>query len=127
MQPLPLRLLSDLKESGCTDGPTITAFYSTDLQTWRNGTAFHIANSTEVGFGGMCNNAVTRLDTPKGEPPAYVMAIESNMGKEYLQATFACATCHQPLFVPPPGSDRNPRYVAQVPKQLRPEHGMDAV
>ena len=37
----------------------------------------------------MCNNAVTRLDTPKGEPPAYVMAIESNMGKEYLQATFA--------------------------------------
>ena len=37
----------------------------------------------------MCNNAVTRLDTPKGTPPAYVMAIESNMGKEYLQATFA--------------------------------------
>jgi hypothetical protein len=70
-------------------GPKITAFYSTDLITWKNGTAFEIKNRTEVGFGGMCNNAVTRLDTPPGTPPAYVMAIESNMGKEYLQATFA--------------------------------------
>jgi hypothetical protein len=70
-------------------GQTINAFYSTDLQVWKNGTAFHIKNSTVTGFGGMCNNAVTRLDTPKGEPLGYVMAIESNMGKEYLQATFA--------------------------------------
>jgi len=49
------------------------------LQTWKNGTAFEIKNATQVGFSGMCNNAVTRLDTPKGHtPPAYVMAIESN-------------------------------------------------
>ena len=54
---------------------------------------FEIKNSTEVGFNGMCNNAVTRLDTPPGTPPAYVMAIESNggplVGKAYLMATFA--------------------------------------
>ena len=72
---------------------TISSFYSTDLQTWVNGTAFEIKNSTAVGFGGMCNNAVTRLDTPPGIPPAYVMAIESNggplVGKAYLMATFA--------------------------------------
>ena len=34
-----------------------------------------------------------RLDTPKSEPPAYVMAIESSggplVGKAYLMATFA--------------------------------------
>ena len=24
-----------------------------------------------MGFSGIANNAVTRLDTPKGEPPAY--------------------------------------------------------
>lgn len=61
-------------------GPKISSFYSTDLQTWINGTAFEIKNATQVGFSGMCNNAVTRLDTlPQvGTPPAYVMAIESN-------------------------------------------------
>lgn len=74
-------------------GPTITAFYSTDLLTWKNGTAFEIKNSTQAGFGGMCNNAVTRLDTPKGDPPGYVMAIESNMGKEYLQGPSISPPC----------------------------------
>ena len=74
-------------------GPKINSWYSTDQRTWINGTAFEIKNSTEVGFEGMCNNAVTRLDTPKGEPPAYVMAIASSggplVGKAYLMATFA--------------------------------------
>jgi hypothetical protein len=74
-------------------GSRIDSYYSTDLQTWINGTAFEIKNATEVGFSGIANNAVTRLDTPKGEPPAYVMSIESNggplVGKAFLMATFA--------------------------------------
>jgi len=71
----------------------IDSYYSTNLQEWINGTAFEIKNATEVGFSGIANNAVTRLDTPKGEPPAYVMSIESNggplVGKAFLMATFA--------------------------------------
>ena len=74
-------------------GPKTNSWYSMDQRTRINGTAFEIKNSTEVGFEGMCNNAVTRLDTPKGEPPAYVMAIASSggplVGKAYLMATFA--------------------------------------
>ena len=49
----------------------IDSYYSTNLREWINGTAFEIKNATEVGFSGIANNAVTRLDTPKGEPPAY--------------------------------------------------------
>ena len=71
----------------------IDSYYSTNLRTWINGTAFEIKNATEVGFSGIANNAVTRLDTPKGEPPAYVMSIESNggplVGRAFLMATFA--------------------------------------
>eukprot|EP01052_Picozoa_sp_SAG31_P042123 SAG31_NODE_6589_length_1961_cov_1.373255_2_plen_329_part_00 len=74
-------------------GPKISSFYSTDLLTWINGTAFEIKNATEVGFSGMCNNAVTRLDTPKGTPPAYVMAIESNGHEKGLDLSKTqCAT-----------------------------------
>eukprot|EP01045_Picozoa_sp_COSAG04_P019501 COSAG04_NODE_1899_length_5275_cov_29.229907_5_plen_162_part_00 len=47
-------------------GTKLTSFRSTDLLSWINSTAFEIKNSTEVGFSGMCNNAVSRLDTPKG-------------------------------------------------------------
>ena len=53
---------TDWQAWGVTNGygPTINSFYSTDLQTWINGTAFEIKNSTTVKFEGMCNNAVTR-------------------------------------------------------------------
>ena len=47
-------------------GAKITSFRSTNLMTWTNATSFQIKNSTEVGFSGICNNAVSRLDTPKG-------------------------------------------------------------
>ena len=47
-------------------GAEITSFRSTNLMTWTNATSFQIKNSTEVGFSGICNNAVSRLDTPKG-------------------------------------------------------------
>merc|ERR1712151_11849 len=73
---------------------TIMSFYSTNLQTWINHTAYTIENISAPGaIAGIWNNAVARLDTPEGTPPAYVMALESTTTWQqpgtWLMATFA--------------------------------------